>query len=418
MMRRLTCYCSVAALVAGAGFAGNAMADEQRIADLEERLEALEADPATGDGIRFGGALRFNARYDDTDSAGGQASRDSGGDIDFDTFRVNVDGRQDNITFAAEYRWYDGRDFLHTGWVGYDFTDTTTVRLGQQRVAFGLQPYQSNNFWFSGNYYVGFEDKHAIGLALDHQSGPLSIDAGVFTNPPSGLSDDNAHYSTGVGENTGAPDDEDAFDTACDEDEALCHEEQNQFYARAAYTFEHNANASTEVGLSGMYGELYNNETRDEGDSTAYALHVNGQYDRWNIMAQYLSYEHDPDVSDGVSDEYINMSIEGFNYAAPAEADVVTLNIAYDLPVEFGPVSNLRFYNDYSTIRQKSTDDRSSALNVTGMAITAGNIYTYVDVIRGKNMPFVGAQGYALQGDSDVRDDWETIFNINVGYYF
>ena len=410
MMRKLTCYCSVAALVAGAGFAGNAMADEQRIADLEERLEALEADPATGDGIRFGGALRFNMRYDDTTF--GSANRDRDGDISLDVFRVNVDGRQDRMSFAAEYRWYPdfNQDFLHTGWVGYDIAENSTVRLGQQRAAFGLQPFQSNNFWFSSNYYVGLEDKLAIGLAFDHEDGPFKLDIGLFTNPASGSATGSGHYSTEIAPAANCGDGADA---------ALCNEEMNQVYARAAYTIDHSENASTEIGVSGMAGQLRNTLTSDRGDSLAAALHLSGQYQRWNIMAQYATYEHDADNPEGAAEDIIHSSIQGFGgYVMPEEADTILFNVAYDLPVDFGPVSNLRFYNDYSTVRNKSGDFRSSALNVTGVAISAGNIYTYVDVIRGKNTPFVGGQTFTTPFEGGEANSWETLFNINVGYYF
>lgn len=405
MMRKLTCYCSAAALVAGASLSGAVMADEARIAELEERIEALEASPATGDGIRFGGALRFNVRYDDTDA--GSAIRDRGGDINLDTFRINVDGRQDRMTFAAEYRWYPDFDqhFLHTGWVGYDFTDHTTARIGQQRAAFGLQPYQSNNFWFSSNYYVGLEDKLAIGINVDHQKGPFDLDIGFFSNPASGSAGSSGHYSTEV-----AP----AADCGAGADAGLCNEEMNQLYARAAYTFDHGADASTEFGISGMAGKLRNTLTGDRGDSWAAAAHLNGQYQRWNVMAQFASYEHDPRNPDGANDDILNMSIQGFTgFGTPAEADTFILNVAYDLPVSFGPVSNLRFYNDYSTVRSKSDSSRNTEQNVTGMSITAGNIFTYVDIIRGKNQPFVGGQ--TMVGDDG---SWETLYNINIGYYF
>jgi len=53
--------------------------------------------------------------------------------------------------------------------------------------------------------------------------------------------------------------------------------------------------------------------------------------------------------------------------------------------------------------------------------ITAVPIYTYVDFIFGNNALFLGdsvvngiEQGLGKGG----KDDWNTRFNINVGYYF
>ena len=61
----------------------------------------------------------------------------------------------------------------------------------------------------------------------------------------------------------------------------------------------------------------------------------------------------------------------------------------------------------------KSGDfNNDTIMNVLGVAISAGALYTYVDLVRAKNQPFVGG---TMAGDSD---DWQTRFNINFGYYF
>lgn len=56
--------------------------------------------------------------------------------------------------------------------------------------------------------------------------------------------------------------------------------------------------------------------------------------------------------------------------------------------------------------------DEDTTMNVLGTAVTAGGIYAYVDLITAQNQPFIGG---SMASDDD---DWNTRFNINVGYYF
>ncbi|MEM6983415.1 MAG: carbohydrate porin, partial [Pseudomonadota bacterium] len=57
-------------------------------------------------------------------------------------------------------------------------------------------------------------------------------------------------------------------------------------------------------------------------------------------------------------------------------------------------------------------NSRDTWMNVTGFSVAAGGLFTYFDLVHGKNMPFVGG---SLAGDSS---ETERRFNINIGYYF
>jgi hypothetical protein len=61
-------------------------------------------------------------------------------------------------------------------------------------------------------------------------------------------------------------------------------------------------------------------------------------------------------------------------------------------------------------------DFEDSFHNITGVLITAGNVYTYVDVAQGKNNPWLGDADGLGRGDEDA--EWNMRFNINMGYYF
>ena len=60
----------------------------------------------------------------------------------------------------------------------------------------------------------------------------------------------------------------------------------------------------------------------------------------------------------------------------------------------------------------KTGDLEDTVMNVLGVAVSAGGLYTYFDLVTAKNQPFVGG---TLAGNSG---DYNTRFNINIGYYF
>jgi len=90
---------------------------------------------------------------------------------------------------------------------------------------------------------------------------------------------------------------------------------------------------------------------------------------------------------------------------------MTNFNVAYDLSLDWGPVTGVQFYNDYGIIYDKSDDSPDTWMNVTGMSVSAGALFTYFDFIQARNQPFIGG---SVAGDGDT----ERRFNINVGYYF
>ncbi|MEY8214756.1 MAG: carbohydrate porin, partial [Colwellia sp.] len=97
----------------------------------------------------------------------------------------------------------------------------------------------------------------------------------------------------------------------------------------------------------------------------------------------------------------------------PASAKIYNLNLSYSLPVEMGPITNLTFYNDYNLMTDKSGGlKEDTMMNVTGVLVTSGNLYTLIDYAIGKNQPFLGG---SLAGDSDETN---SRININFGFYF
>ncbi len=236
---------------------------QRRVEILEQRLSEQEAEPRPLEeagaeekdpGIDFGGALRVNYSWLDWDD--GDAER--AGDFSFDTLRLNMDGEIGDMLLSAEYRFYPQYDFhtIHHGWIGYDFSEHWQGQVGIHQVPFGLLPYASHNFWFSGAYYIGLEDDYDMGVKALYENGPWDLALAFYKNAELGNAGNVDRYSIDVISNASG-----GFAGA----QSGGNEETNQVNARLAHTFAHGDLGSTEVGLSGEWGQLYNNAHRGHG---------------------------------------------------------------------------------------------------------------------------------------------------------
>lgn len=356
-----------------------------------------EVDKKEDTGIKLGGAVRFQYSYEDYNDD--NTSR--GGDLDFDVFRLDLNGEVGGVILSAQYRWFQYMNVIHHAWAGYDFDEKWQGQIGITRVPFGNLNYNSHNYFFSSNYYVGLEDDYDAGIKFIRKTDEHDLRiAFFFTDEMGGIdgyvddrSDRYSYDIVGVRAN-----DEGIYD-----EPQNAAAEHNTISLRYAYQL-----SNVELGFSYLSGDLRDSSS-SIGERTAYAIHSDAQFDRWNVKLQYTDYEYD-------FDEYspsIAVGAYSFYDSIPSEAKLYTVNVAYLKPVEFGPITSLNFYNNYNLMTDKSGDfNNDTIMNVLGVAISAGGLYTYVDFVRAKNQPFVGG---TMAGDSD---DWQTRFNINFGYYF
>ncbi|MCK8045129.1 carbohydrate porin [Shewanella sp. 1CM18E] len=407
---------SLAACIALA-LATNAQATpiDEELAALKARIEQLEAeqqqakDKAVEDeqkaqqsSVKFGGAVRVNYAYEDYDDD----NADRGGDFDFDLFRIDVSGNYKDLIFSAQYRWFEYMNVIQHAWIGYNFDEQQQAKIGVTQVPFGLLTYASNNYFFSSNFYLGLEDDHDMGLNYTYKGDNNQFDFAFYKNDEQGgidgfVSDRTDRYAYDV---VGIRlDGEDAYDAPSD---GYAAGEVNTFNARYAHTFAFN-DVSVELGASLQAGQL-EIENGTDGDNVAAAIHSVINYDRWNVKLQMTDYKYDVD---GMDVDRIVVAAYHFYDSIPAEATTYIANLAYSLPVEIGPISNLTFYNDYSLVTDKPAAMADTFMNVTGMAISAGGLYTYVDFVVAENQPFIGG---TMVGDGGTN----TRFNINFGYYF
>jgi len=371
---------------------------EKQEETAEQAAAAQETASASEPSINVGGAVRFNYTYNDANDG-----NDRGGDLKFDTFRLNFDGEINDVILSAEWRWYEYFSAVHHAWVGYEFTDDLMAKAGIFQVPFGVLPYNSHNFYFSSLYYAGLEDNYDFGVGTTYTPGDWRFDFAFLKNderlwgPEFDGSGDTDTYSANV---VGYNGNQGTTETV------------NTVAARAEYDYQVTDKLTLKPGASLKYGQLDGGANAGgDGDYYAAAAHLIADYDRWNVQLQYTDWEYDLD--DPAAD-YMNLGYYAGLYTGPLSAQAVTANVAYTLPVEWGPVSSLSFYNDYSLIFDKNAGYDDTYMNVTGMAVSAGGVYAYFDIINGENQPFVAG---AMAGPGQSNED-NTIFNINVGYYF
>ena len=351
-------------------------------------------------GIKIGGAVRTNyshTSYDDD-------NKNRGGDFDFDIFRLNFSGDVGDVKLNAEIRFFDYMTAVKYAYAAYDFADDWQVQAGITQVPFGNWPYNSHNYFFSTNYYVGLEDDHDLGVLFKRKiADNWQLDLGFFKNDELGGVDgyvDNRsdRYSYDIVGFREAGDGVYAEPT-----NAIG--EYNTFSGRYGYHLEHEG-GKTEIGVSALAGGLHDGVDR-AGDYNAWALHLNSNMGPWNLQLQHGEYNYDIDNVNRIA-----VGAYSFYDSMAAEATMSSANVAYSVPVQWGAVTNLQFYNDYSAIYDKSDNSKDTWMNVTGFSVAAGGLFTYFDLVHGKNMPFVGG---SLAGDSS---ETERRFNINIGYYF
>ncbi|HIG74837.1 MAG TPA: hypothetical protein EYQ24_09770 [Bacteroidetes bacterium] len=363
--------------------------------------------------VDVGGALRYNYVYRDYR----EADAAEGGQLLFDTFRINAEATYGPIRSGAEYRFYAGYHMLKTGWVGYQASDEVLVQAGVHQVPFGITTYASNSWFFQLPYYAGLEDDHDAGLKATYTDGPLTV-AGAFykqaDGPFTGSSLASARYSYDV-----VPAREGALDYgSAPVAEARSNREVNQGNLKATYTLEGGA-VTAELGASGQYGGLYNDATERMGSHWAAAGHANVTAGPINAKLQLIRYEHAPENPAGQDSDFVVFGAYDFPYKVAADGTFYSAALNYSVPMpEDGLVSTVNVYNDFSYLDKDPAAYSDTIQNITGVSVGAGPVFTYFDLVLAKNHPFAIVGSDFAAALAEGSDEWHARFNVNLGLYF
>jgi hypothetical protein len=410
-------------------------AAETRAAEAEQRVAAGEPEPAKFQigPVTIGGAMRVNyvlGSYTNGDSGPNRGG--NGGNVELDTFRINLALDYENIIGKVEYRWYpagSGKNynFLHTGWLGYRFEDGSHVEVGVNRVPFGPGPYGVSQSWFfDQHYYVGLADDMDLGVKYVTELDDWTLDFAYYAMSEGsyfGRSEDSARYSY----------DAVKWRESVDEDGNVTYggpvngyEERNQLNVRAIYSFA-DAAVPTDLGVSLQYGQL-KGKRADDGHHWAASVHMVNQIGKLKIASQLTRYEIDiDDDNPWGTDTLIPMGAYDFAWPVAAKAWIpaVSLSYQYDTP-RIPWLDYVLPYLEYSSIVKDEDDFNNSQMWTLGAAWASGGWYIYSDLVYSDGNYFVGddrdnySNLYDGVGDFGVtgNDKWNYRFNINLGYYF
>jgi len=375
------------------------------------------------EGLTIGGAIRANYTIGDYPNGDGPSRGGEGGNFGLDTFRINADYSYDNYVAKFEYRWYNGYNMLHTGWLGYNFEDDSQLQVGINRVPFGPGPYGVSQSWlFDQHYYVGLSDDMDLGAKYSTSKGDWSFDLAYYYSDEGnwrGSSRDSARYSYDVVDETG-----DGY------------EERNQFNARAIYATQL-GEVDVDLGASAQFGLLESNGPQDDGDHFALSFHPVLKWNNWTLSPQLTYYSYDVDDNQPLgTDDLVQLGAYDFASLIAAEAWVPAISLSYYY--ETPQVDWLDYvipYVEYSSIIKEESDFNDSEMFIIGSAFGRGGWFIYADLAFSNGNDFVGSDaGFgdpttAATGNDDgifqsnrlganPTDEWETRFNLNFGYYF
>ncbi len=375
--------------------------DEQsaKTAEKPQQSQALAEKNQTAlktvENTQLSGAVEFGGTFNDWS----EADKDTAGDLNFGKFILGLEGENDNFLYSFQYRFYNGYRFLQHGWLGYRLGDNDTLKLGLVQVPFGNMDYGYLGWYGTLSYIAGFNDNQNAGIKWDHSAGAWDTSLAFFKSAQ--LGNDNEHYGANpVGNSTQG------------------NSAENQLAGRLAYTFGQGSDYTTELNFSAKGGQLYNTNTRESGSNWQAALGLNGNYGNWQTLLQATTYDYDAENPEGtgVSDNVIQVGAFNYTYAIPAEGEMYSASLGYNLDVELGPITNLYFFNDYSIIDPADdfpiagyADVGHPQLNDLGVKVTAGPYYAWFDIISAKN---------ALVYIGPTDNQWHTSVQTNFGFTF
>ena len=382
-------FLSLLLLTSGSAFAASEAELKERIQQLEAELKSVSAElesiqtenkdlaktnsklaeadePIKIGNWTVGGAIRAMytvGDYQANDSGAPGRAWEDDGNVGLDTLRVNLGYQNGPYSAKIEYRWYNGYNFLHTGWVGYSPDDNSQIQLGVNRVPFGPG---------AGHY--------------------------------AGASRDSARYSYDVVDESGNG-----------------YEERNQINVRGIYSFNSSDDSSTDLGFSLQAGELKSRGVQSDGNHYAASVHMVNQWGNLKLATQLTRYEFDVDVGQALgTDDLVQFGAYDFASTAAAKGWIPAISLSY-----YQPTNNISWldyalpYLEYSSIVKDKSGFNDSEMIVAGVALARGGWYIYNEVGFSNGNEFVG--GDAAFGDrlgANADDEWQTRFLINFGYYF
>ncbi len=375
-------------------------ADDQ-IDFLDPYIEKLTFGP-----FKIGGSVAFEYRYVD------YGEEDTGaGEVDFNRAKISLSFNKG--TFSAEalydFFYYDSSDrwvtWLQYAWINYKFSPDHQVRIGINKVPFGLLP-NSSVSWYEGlSYYVGLEDDSDLGIKYTGKFGQWDLHL--------------AYYLMGEGNYTGTSNDSSRYSFDLAKDEGGRNRDKNQFNLRLAYNTIYNPDVRTELGISLQYGQVHNSETNQDGDHYAIAAHMEGDYKAWHLKLAAMRYEYHLKNPAKDDEDFVIMGAFDFAFQAASKATLYQTTLGYNIPLNTSGTKTVMPYVEYGMMVKDKSDWPTTHLLTLGAVWNFGRFYIYSDFYYARGHPDVGPDTFLTGLSSGSgNSDWHSRVNINFSYSF
>ena len=416
----------------------------EQLAELRKTFDerAPVEDPKIQFGpVTVGGAMRVNyvlGSYAVDDSGDGPYRGGNSGNIELDTFRINMALAHENWIGAFEYRWYSdygqsfpaSYSFLHTGWLGYQFDEDSHVEVGVNRVPFGPGPYGiAKSYMFDMHYYLGLADDMDLGVKYATRHGDWTFDLAYYLRSEGsylGRSLDSTRYSFDIVR----------WNESVDSDGNVIYggqengfDERNQLNFRAIRSMEI-FNADSELGTSLQYGQLKGTET-DDGDHWAASVHMINRWGNIELASQLTRYEYRIDSDNPwQTDQLLPSGAFDFAWFLASKAWVPAISLSSTHTPNIAWIDKIVPYIEYSHVVKDESSFNDSQMFAIGSQFYRGNWLVYTDLILSNGNWFIGNEADDGKVDNynrvDGVGDWgangndrlNTRFTINLGYYF
>lgn len=377
-------------------------AQEAPVKEASGLGSGIEIETSNSGTLDIGGAVRVNYVLGDYPGGGDSPSRGGhGGVFELDIFRLNVDYKNGPWLAKGEYRFFNGYNFLHTGWVGYQLDDSSHVEVGMTRAPFGAGPYGVSQSWFfDQNYYVGLADDMDLGVKYHRTRGDWTYDLAYFArSEPNwrGGTRRSARYSYDVVDEGG-----------------VGYRERNQISARALKAWSDGGEVSGEYGASLQLGELDGVGGLSDEYHWAASLHAVTDLRNWKLGTQLSYYD-----LNGIGD-VTTFGAYDFPVETAARAWVPAVSVSYRVETNnLDWLDSLRPYLEYSNVMKPDDGLNDSAFITLGTAFARGPWYVYLDWAFSNGNEFVGGEvPYGDRLGRNPNDEWQQRLNINFGLYY
>lgn len=361
------------------------------------------------DFLKFGGSIRFNTIVKNFEKS------EKTLDISalFDVFMLTADAHKAGFDLSLQYRFYpeSKTHFFRHAYIGYKIDEAWYAKLGIIQKPFGIAGYASHNWFFQLPYYLGLEDRHAIGMGITNTLNKWTFDLAYFRQAsPSGpikgedSSVGNGRYSYAIINTTGIVNG-DIVDANI--------RELDQFNTRVRYQVTN----ELELGVSAQIGRIYNKTLDKSNWGINWAFHTVYDYKNWNFKGEIVGYNYNSRSDLGNKLDAVQMAAYGSAYDVASKGIIYVAGVSYTIPINNRFIQSISTYFDYAYLDKKIKDYSGTHHIVPGMMITTGPIYTYIDYAIGKNQPWFSSSFSGLAKGSD-NARWNGRFNINIGYYF